>query len=109
MRKLRATLGPLVLKFWENLRTTSTETFTVVLIRPDCVCIYTSANFRLFSFFAATLALTSGDGSKGTSVLAVISFMESIFLHTYIYTASAVIFDMVASVKEEYSFGFPIV
>ena len=27
----------MVVKFWENLRTTSTETFTVVLIRPDCV------------------------------------------------------------------------
>ena len=27
----------MVLKFWENISTTSTETFTVVLIRPDCV------------------------------------------------------------------------
>ena len=40
----------------------------------------TSANFRLFSSFAATLALTSGDGSKGTSVLGVIIFVDSIFV-----------------------------
>jgi hypothetical protein len=54
------------------------------------------------------LALTSGDGSKGTSVLAVISFMESIFVHTFIifYTSSVVIFDIVVPLKEEYKVCF---
>ena len=37
LQKLRTTWGPLVLKFWENIRTTSTKNFTVVLIRQYCV------------------------------------------------------------------------
>ena len=32
--------------FWENISTTSTETFTVVLIRPDCV--YGRTGYHLY-------------------------------------------------------------